>query len=395
MVDSCDDIIHLRVDRQDKELNTTIVATLKQQLTASQARDATSQGDQQVFRIGRNKDGVNQLHFRFADTDYWTQAGLRGEQPTEWLLFLRTDGKSWRLFFTINLTRPRETSSTAAITAEGKALTRRVDILAATNARLKLHRKIPSSCDREMIEDVSGRKLADWYDKTQQGDWFFSPSQMATVRGGFTIPIFNDYWDSPEAGDLDEDLHLTCLFVPADQVYAQMLLKRILESEHPSDRQLLALLNYPGAEAEKSLEKVIKSGSTSGLTASRLLYYLHYRRSPRHRLDTKLIGRWELRGINETVELELLQDHTCVVNTRPTKVTRHLPGYQPVEGKGYWAIRDGKLWVCRSHIQRNGNWSPARREFFESKRMLNIARDHIKLEGGPPMKRPTARQGRS
>ena len=87
---------------------------------------------------------------------------------------------------------------------------------------------------------------------------------------------------------------------------------------------------------------------------------------------------------------EFRQDHTCVVNTRPTKVTSHLPGYRPVEGKGYWAIRDGKLWIGRSHIQRNGKWSPARREFFAPKRMLNIARDYIKLEGGPPMKRPAA-----
>lgn len=146
-------------------------------------------------------------------------------------------------------------------------------------------------------------------------------------------------------------------------------------------------MNYPGKEAERILERVIESRSASDVTASRVWYYLQYRLAPEHALDKHLIGRWDILGRNERVELEFHKDHTCVVNRRPTEATRHLSAYQPVDGRGFWAIRDGKLWIGRNQIQEDGKWILARREFFPPKKMLKIERDSVTLEGGPPMKR--------
>jgi hypothetical protein len=216
---------------------------------------------------------------------------------------------------------------------------------------------------------------------------------VAAILGGFHIPISNLYWDDPEEGDQDEDLLLISILVPADKQYARELFQRVDGEKYPSDQDLLAMLNYPGREAERILEKVAGSEFSNALTASRVLNYLQYRRAPDHPLDAKLIGRWEILGRNERIELELSKDHTCVVNTRPTEVTRRLAGYQPVDGRGYWAIRDGKLWIGRNQVQRDGKWTPNRREFFPPKTMLRIEPNAITLDGGPPMKRRPAGTG--
>lgn len=300
---------------------------------------------------------------------------------------MRTDGQTWRLAYAINLTRPRETSSTAAFTPTGDALKTKEEILAAVSARIKLNRPLPVTCDRELVEQRQHRQFEDWYEATRRGGWYLSTPQVAPILGGFNIYMSNQYWDNPDEGDCDEDLHLGGVLVPAEPQYAQELFQRVEAEKHPSDRDLLALLNYPGKEAERILEKTIETGTTSGLTASRVLYYLRYRLAPQHPLDEKLIGRWNIRGRSERVELEFHEDHTCVINTRLTEVTRDSPFYRPVDGRGFWAIRDGKLWIGRNEIQEDGKWRLARREFFPPKKMLKIERDSITLEGGPPMKR--------
>lgn len=391
LVDSSDEIVIVQSERQVADrLQATIRETLRQRVTVKELVKATADEEQALFRIEENDDGVDELRFRMRRTNYWLAPGRKSHLPSEWLLFLRTDGKNWHIFRKVNLTWTRELSSTAAIIPSGEALKTKAEILEATKARLKLARKLPPGCNRELIEG-NHRDLGDWFTKARQSEPYMTREQAATLRGGFVIRIDNEYWDNPNAGDVDEDLWLTHAFVPADPQYAKQVVERVTKEKHPSDESMFALLNYPGQKAENALEKVIESGSSSGLTANRILYYLRYRFSPEHRLDEKLFGKWLILGRNETVQLELRKDHTCVVNTRPTKFTAHLPHYRPVKGHGYWAIHDGKLWFGRSHAQRPaGHWSPARREFFAPKKMLQIEEDTIKLEGGPPMKREPA-----
>jgi len=328
--------------------------------------------------IGRG-DAVN-VAFR-TGSDRLSGSSGEARHGDEWLLFVRQEpDEPLYLVRAINLMRPRETSATSAITADGKPLKTKQEVMDAVTARLALGRRLPPECRREMIDrwDKPDGGIASW-STGREGDWFLRPSDVAMMRGGFTIGVGCDYWDDPEAGDVDEDLLLTHLVVSADAAHFELLAERVRKMDHPADTDIFALLNYPGPQTEELLQSKIHSHS-----ARRAWLFLRYGENLTDPLNQQLVGPWRLLGRRERVELDLRADQTCEVDVIETTGARR----QRLEGEGYWAVKDGKLWLSRSRIQVNDKWREARREFFEPKKILATTGDAVTLEDGPPMVRP-------
>ena len=138
--------------------------------------------------------------------------------------------------------------------------------------------------------------------------------------------------------------------------------------------------------ADEIFEQAMREKPSLESSARRVLTHLRYRENFADPLNKRLVGRWNLHGRLERVELELRDDHSCVINTIPTKSGAATP--RPLTGKGHWSIRDGRLWISRSHIQRDKKWEPAIRQFFDPKKILKATEKEITLQGGPKMVRP-------
>lgn len=382
LVDSADAVVQVHLDYRNTEdgpVPASQVRSWKTQVPASIVSD--------LFRRSSHEKDTDdrRLQVQMAGSSRWIDASRYPRQAVDWLLFLRTEGKSWRVVYLVNLSRPKEQSLTAAITASGVLLDQKDEILKWVQDRVTVDRRLPNHCSRETIDrwgEPSGGVLQ-WYEDTRHQDFFLSQERVSEILGGFAIDVSVDYWDTPDPGDRDEDLLLTQIIVPADETHRQPLLDKLQSQPTASPRQLLALLNYPGPQSEATLERLQTSGSVPNADASRLLYYFHYRLNPAHPLDGKLVGKWLLSCRHESVELDLRADHTCNILTRPHESHQG----RATEGKGYWAVRHGKLWIGRSHIRRADRWSMARREFFPPKQMLAVTDEEVRLEGGPPMKR--------
>jgi hypothetical protein len=303
------------------------------------------------------------------------------------LLFIRTDGVKRWLVKGINVTRPTEHSFTAAITAEGVVLKSKEQILRHVKNRIGQHRQLPADSQRKTIDNWTSHRMGaeNWFENNRHEEVLLSKESVAQISGGFAVPVVIEYWDEPDVGDADEDLHLGFVIVPADNGYKAKLMQSI--DKFPSAHELVALLNYPGKESESILREVAVARRGSSLLANRLLEYLRYRRNPASTLDKKLLGKWTLEGGNESVKLNLRPDHSCSIDVRPTERTRKNELYLPIDGKGHWAINDGTLWIARTHVMRNGKWQMGSRQFFAPKRILSIGPDEVRLENGPPMKR--------
>lgn len=396
LVDSSDEIIFIQaqeIETTEQSAGVSVERVLKSQTPSAQKRP---NADDQPFRLRKDLKGELRLQIKKHDPTRWQNAGWKGGRTSEWLLFIRNDGVERWVVKGINLTYPTETSRTAAITADGNILKQKQKILTHVENRIKQQRKVPDGCVRKFIDnwkshhthhlDHAGPKW--WFEDLRLRNVRLTNEVVAQVLGGFSVPVAIEYWDDPEAEDVDEDLHVTFVIVPADSDGKERLLKSIASSTSSlAFHQLVALLNYPGEETDAILEKNANSPRGSSHVAHQLLEYLRYARAPGSPWDNRLLGRWRLEGGNETVHLNFKSDHSCSIDVRPTQSTRNNKFYRPVDGKGHWAVHAGKLWISRTHIAEDGRWRKGTRQFFPPKRIVSVHSNEVKLQNGPLMKR--------
>lgn len=358
LVDSSDEIVFIQareVETSEQTRSVSIVRTLKGQTTSAQTPQELPKPDEQPFRLEKDLKGVLRLQFRSNDPSLWRNAGWKGGRSSEWLLFIRTNGAKRWVVKGINLTKPTETSRTSAITADGIVLKQKDQILKHVENRINQQHKLPIGCQRKFIDNWKSSHTHHtsqagpqwWFEDLRRKEVRLSDELVAQVLGGFAVPIAIEYWDEPGVGDADEDLHLTFAIVPADSRSKAKLMQSIKTSSTlPPFHVLVALLNYPGKETESILQKVASDHRGSTLLANRLLEYLRYTKNPASPLDEQLLGKWRLEGRNETVYLNFQSDHLCSIDVRPTEVTRNNEYYLPIDGKGRWAVHEGKLWIA-------------------------------------------------
>lgn len=190
------------------------------------------------------------------------------------------------------LTRPLWSSGTAAVTAASKPLADKAAVLRAVHERLKLNRRPPEGCNRELIDrwnDNQDGVVAFYWEATKRNT-LLEKSDVAAMRGGFAISISCDDWDSPQPGGLDEDLLLTHAIVPADPEYAS-LFSEVKNSEPRVIHEVFALMNYP--------EQAKKLWAPDGQPRGKLAKHLFYRENSVSPLDkslSRIPGRGRERG---------------------------------------------------------------------------------------------------
>lgn len=317
------------------------------------------------------------------------RSALNAREGDERLVFVRTwDSKAPTIIRQVNLTRPLELSSTAAITAEGVALPDRESIIRAVEDRVRLDRRLS---DRT-------RQLRERVDKGGGFRPFGDPAPLEGNIGGFRLRIECDVWDNPPHGEHgyrihDEDLLLTDIIVPADPELHGQLLEAVADGfPHTADWLLAigALVNYPGEETERVLEEVA-SRSPGWSYAKYVLWYFQYRHDLSDPLNDKLVGRWRLVGRRELIDLILDEKNTFTATgfDRPQQndeEPRHL-----WDGKGYWAVRDGRLSLFRHEfLHKKLGWTTSySRTIFEHKPIKEVSGHAVILEGGPVMLKRT------
>lgn len=395
LVDSSDEILVIRADEVGPSEQPGDVTPLKT-LKYRQIRSESEALSDAWFRIQKDVNGAMRLQFRnSSDSPPWRNASCRGDRSSEWLVFIRNSGQQRSVVKGINLTKPTETSWTSAITSDGRILKSKDQILKHVRNRIRLGRKLPKGCQREHIDHWMsaathrpgslGPRM--WWENVRKESGFLSAERIAEVRGGFALPVQIEYWDQPADGDLDEDLHLTFLIVPADGNSRQRLMEAIRNADFPDFHRLVALLNFPGAETDQILESVAGRRAGEYRVASRFIEYFRYVKDQESPFDERLLGKWRLAGINETVHLDFKEDLSCTIDVQLTGATGNNRQNASIDGKGRWAVRDGKLWIARTHIRKDGKWRTGRRQFFPAKKIITLSQHAVNLEGGPPMRR--------
>lgn len=305
----------------------------------------------------------------------------------EWLVFVRTwEDRPPNIFYRVNLTRPLTSPWTAAINAKGVPLATRSEILNVVNERLKRQRM----SDRQRAVRESVDKVRDY-----AGDRYSLEKRL----GGFLVPINCDLWDNPSQADVDyeisdEDLGLTGVVVPADPEYRDELLRaaragKVLEAR----RVTAALINYPGPETDDLLENLIQSKRGAWGVAQDVAWFFRYRYDLSDPLHQELVGRWELLGHRERIDITLSKDGTFIATSFARK--RSGQTTQLWRGRGYWLIHDHTLTLYRHGQYRvfpgqssnQPRWYYVPRTIFQDKPVLSNSPDTVQLEHGPPMTR--------
>lgn len=377
LVDSSDEIYWVRLERPSPEEPLTIrpQEALWGDLGLETLRALLATEPERLVSWGKDSDGTRRLRLHLMGG---RMSNLPAREGDEWMLFVRkTEGEPFGVVRAIWLTRPLWSSGTAAVTAAGKPLADKAAVLRAVHERLKLNRRPPEGCNRELIDrwnDNQDGVVAFYWEATKRNT-LLEKSDVAAMRGGFAISISCDYWDSPQPGGLDEDLLLTHAIVPADPEYAS-LFSEVKNSEPRVIHEVFALMNYP--------EQAKKLWAPDGQPRGKLAKHLFYRENSVSPLDKHLFGQWTLLGTHMHVRLDLRKDHSCsLVQVQHPGTTNEREG----ACKGYWAVQDGHFWLARTHVTRNGEWFAAYREYFPPKRIEKVTPEEIVLEGGPPMKR--------
>lgn len=396
LVDSSDEIFHVEVIKGtgDSDFALKAKSSMKGKLPLKKFLELVPSDNphwppESMYRVYFNENArppSNLITF-WLDGKKSSSPSCRVSVGDEWLLYVRSSkvGVAVRpyLFYAMNLTRPRENSGVAAMTASGKEITSRDVVWFFVRNRIALKRGVPAGCNREVIDRWGN--MDDWItEKRLQHGYLLRPEDARAIQGGFLVKIENWYWDDPLPGDTTEDLLIVGVVVPADAA-ALKRLRRDMESDRwPAEEALYALLNYPLEDNASFLERYADD-SPRDFVARRVLLYLRYCHEFGDSLNAKLVGDWHLQGKFERVELELRKDHTCSINTVPLR--SGASSQYPVLGRGYWSVQEGKLWIWRTHAKINERWKSSDREMLKSKQILQYNMDSVELEGGPPMVR--------
>jgi hypothetical protein len=372
-----------------KQLTVKIKDVLR---TRDLVENVAASGDWPLYRWrteGAAKNSVIALSAReFAGRRNWAYHSRVGD---EYLVFVRqaydAEDPPLYIFRAVDLTRPQFAYWTSAITGDGTVLTKRETIIKAVDKRLKLKRYLPRTCNREVIDQWSDSRkgIKTWMAEARRKEPRLTPELLAEIRGGFPAKISIDYWDQPEEGDLDCDTWIYEAIVPADEKFYPGLVERIEKNNRVDEADVYALLNYPGKATEELLNEITNTRYPDWYSR-RTLTVLQTWGDLDHPFNKQLVGRWELLGRNERVELNLREDHTCSIVTVPKSSADGFS--KTVKGLGRWAVCDGNFSLFRTHAELQGAWRPAPRSFFrKTKRIEKANDDEVVLKGGPPMKR--------
>lgn len=327
---------------------------------------------------------IDQWHIPINSTEF--------KKGDNWLVFLRTwEDKQPTMLKHISLSRPLERSATAAIDSDGMPLVTETQILQAVEERVRLNRKLTGRA----------RKAREQVDKGELGAYpWGEPSRLNL--GGFKVHIGCNLWDYPapwyeklSLGDIGyriiaEDLDLTDMIVPADPKYHKPLLEAagtndMLFGGHASTY----LVNYPGEETERVLEKVA-SNFVGWSDAKYVLWYFKYRHDLSDPLNVDLRGPWRLVGEKESIDLVFNDDNTFTANgsTRSGKKEGEEERNQ-WHGRGYWVVRNNQLSIFRHQkLHPKLGWQDiVSRTIFADKNVIEVSKTEVVLDGGPLMQR--------
>lgn len=408
LVDSADVVFEVQLTPStvtDDVLFLRAQSSLKGNMSVVDLQAYIDERRETVYRLKHSKDdvGAKRIEFRTGTESYHWSVACKATPLDRWYLFVRTDGhpKSFRIFYAMNLSRPREFPSVAAILGSGKALTTAAEIVLAVRSRVSLKRLLPKVCQRELIDNWTKEKqgIVKWANDTINKEGYWSRLDVDSIRGGFAVDIDNSDWD---------DIYLHQAIVPATAEFQSVLLRKIDSRELPSAHDTYALLNYPGVKTEALLSDLLRKGMStvnvgSVIEFNRVLTHLRFRENLVDPLNEKLIGPWQLHGRSERIDLDLRKDGFCTINTIPLSEGNSTP--RPLTGRGYWGIHNGHLWIARSHVRNGDDWELAVREFFPlrtiirrdvssvvteggPKRILSTDEKNVILNGGPKMTRP-------
>ncbi len=383
LIDSSDEIYRVTVvedSQSTSNLGANLEAVLKSVHSAAEPHVESKAGRTDANRPTNRAPTGSLPAFDRAPASRWEKA-----IGDEWLLFVRKykDGAN-RIVRGINLTRPREHSWTAAITGEGVPLADKQSILEAVRDRIDQNRRLPTRCDRDVVDRLA-------FEPQNLEHTPFDLTVVESFLGGFAISIDCNYWDNPEDEQVDEDLWLNEVIVPADPQYQARLLEKLKSTGLGRKcRWTYALVNYPGEETRRYL----KGASPHGTAAKNVLFYFqHYMPdddTANSALVEQLIGRWRLTGQRELIDLTLEPDGTFLANgyRRPTK-----EGEEPRRlwvGKGSWLLRSTRLTLRRTHVRSRSQWlTTGDRIIFEHKLIRQVSAESVTLEHGPLMQRLT------
>lgn len=384
LVDSSDAIYEVRISAPTQQNKTYVVK-----------RESQLKKPSSIHEVEQCEKSIDQWQIP-------TSAGLKESDIL--LVFLRTwENTNPTMVKYINLSRPLERSSSAAITSEGVPLSDKVQILRVVNERVLLSRQLTSRA-RQLREIADGRKLSGAASHVH----FLAGTNLFIENyiGGMRFPIGCDLWDNPdlwrdkssqfatEYRVEDEDMYLDGIIVPADPKYHRQLLEAVESSDLFNGQACRYLVNYPGKETEQVLKDLATSTSRNGSEyANEVLWYFKFRHDLSDPLNKNLVGRWRLVGKQERIDLTLDDDNTFVASAfaPPQKEgEKEIPLWQ---GEGYWFVRDQRFTIWRKMFKHpKVGWTYGERTIFEDKRVVETSQDKVVLEGGPTMLRtPTER----
>lgn len=325
-------------------------------------------------------------------------------QPGQnWLLFVRTwDDKPPTIAHVINLTFPLKAHYVAAVTADGVPLKNEESVLKAIDERLKRNLQMTPEA-RRMREFVDQGPQPSHFHVQRFGDL----ADVAPWLGGFQKPIDCSFWDTvdesqfPDDPPIDEDLWLNFATVPADPEYYDDLLEyaRWSATSRSDNRQrpprrwpIAALVNYPGEKTNAVLkhdpaQPTYRSRFTEGMV---LNYFQYYTRTDP--ISRRLLGRWQIQGQRETINIEFLDNHEFRAYGRPRPFPNPNVHRREWWGIGSWNVSDGKLFAIRRTVSVHRH-QPRRvanaRMIVRDKLIQRVTANEITLENGPKVVRLT------
>ncbi|WP_442511624.1 hypothetical protein SH528x_003306 [Novipirellula sp. SH528] len=266
----------------------------------------------------------------------------------DWLLFVRRwDDKEPTIDHEVFLKNPRQASWMSAVTADGKVLEDKQQILSVIKNRLaEGGRMTERQRDARLLVDRGKHPFS--YQSESRG----TPDEVTPWLGGFHITADIDIWDDPEdKRSFDESLWVNYITVPADEAYREEIFDYWISylSESDDERRritpgypLFALVNYPGERTEQLLLH-LQAVQRYLFDAQSALRYLRFHESEFDEDDQKLIGSWVLTTSSQRVQFDLMDNHELVAHRRPVPFPHPSKHQREWFAKGRWNLHYGKL----------------------------------------------------
>lgn len=312
----------------------------------------------------------------------------------DWLLFVRRwNDEDPTVDHTVYLENPLQASRMSAVTAEGKVLEERQEILAVINDRLA---RGESMTERQRL----ARRLVDQGSLPsirQRKEELRATHQIEPWLGGFQIPADISLWDKIDSDrSFNESLWVNHLTVPADAAYGKIVFDywtndvRMSEQERQktagsaSRYPLGALVNYPGEQTEELLEKLMVTRQY--LDPVHVLNYLRFHEPKFDADDRQLVGSWIATSSVGQIQFDLMANHELLAHCRPSPFPHSNKHEREWIAKGRWNLHHGILRFLGTSLRvgssdRFRQQSSPRQLLFHP-HVVRVSKDKIVMEDG-------------